>query len=216
MLNYIAAGFSNMGVSANAMTFAGFVLSFAAAWTIAGGRLMLASALVIASGLCDLFDGKIARLRGTAGKFGALLDSSLDRYSDALYYIAIAAYFWRADKPEFALLAFAACTGAFAISYVRARSEGLGQKCSVGFWERGERTVFIIAALFTHNLEWCVLLLGVATHFTALRRLLHARRQLALGEAAASEPAAPPKNFRSPAWWAPRAILLLSLLIVRL
>ena len=211
MLNYVAAGFSNLGVSANAMTLSGFALGVASAFAIASGRFSLAAGLVTASGICDLLDGKIARLRGVDGKFGALFDSSLDRWSDALFYGAMAAYFWKAGEPVFMLLAFSAMAGAFQISYGRARSEGLGQNCQVGFWERGERTVFIVAALVTANPEWCVAVLGTATHLTAIRRLLYSRSRLAGSPA----PEAPPRDRRSRQFLALTAGLLLSLLFVR-
>ena len=210
MLNTLASTLSKFGVTANAMTLFGFSLSFVAAYFIATGQLAVAAFVVILSGGCDLLDGKIARLQNNAGKFGALLDSSLDRYSDALYYGATVFYFFNGGEPVFAFLALSACVGAFETSYIRARAEGLGQKCQVGFWERGERTVLIIVALAAANLEVAVIYLGILTHLTALSRLLYVRRRMA-GEGAEC----PPRSRLSVAYLTQSIFYIATVLLVR-
>ena len=175
MLQSTAQILAGWGVSANGVTLAGFFLSAAAGVLAAHGLWFMASAAAILSGVCDLLDGKIARLDPARTKFGALWDSSLDRYSDA-FLIAGIGYFF-AVRGDFAVLiaAFSAMAGAFEISYVRARAEGLGFECRVGFWERGERWVLLVAGLVLLNPAVPVLILAVASHVTAFRRILHIR-----------------------------------------
>jgi archaetidylinositol phosphate synthase len=91
-------------------------------------------------GALDVLDGAVARSRGTAGRPGALLDSTLDRYTDALILL----YFYR-SAPH--LLIYLALLGTFLISYVRARAESLGLSMrGVGFMERAERILYLFAA----------------------------------------------------------------------
>lgn len=169
----IAKILAGCGVRANAVTFAGFAASAAAGVLAGRGMWLLAATVAMLSGVCDLLDGKIARLDPDRTKFGALWDSSLDRYSDA-FLIAGIGYYFAVHSEFFVLLAaLSAMAGAFEISYVRARAEGLGFECRVGFWERGERWVLILAGLLAGNPAAAVLVLAVATHATAARRILH-------------------------------------------
>ena len=133
------------------------------------------------SGLWDLVDGRIARMKEPS-PFGALFDSSLDRYTDAVFWGAALAAMIRNGESLYAFFALSALVGSFETSYVRARSEGLGQKCRVGFWERGERTVYLIAALALDNLKLALVVLGIFTHLTAVERIIYARRNF-LGKA---------------------------------
>ena len=178
ILDNTARALSAAGFSANMATLAGFGVSIAAALMVANGYFAAGALLILCAGIFDLLDGRIARLRESLNPFGALLDSSLDRLSDAAYYAAILYYYLAAGETFYAMMAFSACAGSFEISYVRARSEGLGKTCQVGFWERGERTALLIAGLVLGNLNLAVLYLGILTHFTALERLLYARSRL--------------------------------------
>ncbi|HII47229.1 archaetidylinositol phosphate synthase [Pyrobaculum aerophilum] len=95
--------------------------------------------LIAISGALDVIDGAVARGRGLASRGGAFIDSFLDRYSDAAYLL----YFWNYVDP---LAIFLALVGTFAISYARCRGESLGVEVrGVGFMERGERLLFLLA-----------------------------------------------------------------------
>lgn len=130
---------------------------------------------LVAAGAFDLLDGRIARAGKGPTAFGALLDSSLDRYGDAAFLGGTAAYFLREGEPGFVYWSLSALVGSFAVSYVRARSEGLSQSCRVGFWERGERLTLLGIGLFASNLKLSVVCLGIFTHVTVLDRLFFAR-----------------------------------------
>ena len=97
----------------------------------------------------DMMDGRVARLGNMSSKFGALYDSVLDRYSELMTFFGICYYLSMKDYFLYALIAFVALIGSLMVSYVRARAEGLGIECKVGFMQRPERVVLTsLGALF--------------------------------------------------------------------
>ncbi len=146
--------------------------------------------LILLGGICDVIDGKLARTAGRSTKFGALFDSSLDRYSEVIMFFGIAAYYVRYDSYLLSVMTFIALGGSTMVSYVRARAEGLGFQAKVGWMQRSERVVLIgFAALFNtslfeisifHVTNYPVTLLDIAiwivailANLTALQRLFH-------------------------------------------
>jgi len=100
-----------------------------------------------------MIDGKLARTSGRTTKFGALFDSSLDRYSEVIMFFGIAAYYVRHDSYLLSVMTFVALGGSTMVSYVRARAEGLGFEAKVGWMQRAERVLLIgTAALFNTGL----------------------------------------------------------------
>ena len=141
-----AAGiFVRLGFRADGLTVLSLAAGAAAGALFGLDRPLLASAAVFVCGICDGLDGKVAALRGTTSAFGALLDSTLDRYAEAFIFIGLAVRFRR----TWALwLALAALVGAFMVSYTRARAESLGFECRKGLLQRPERFLLIgLAAL---------------------------------------------------------------------
>ena len=109
--------------------------------------------LILLGGMCDMIDGKLARTTGKSTKFGALFDSSLDRYSEVIMFFGIAAYYVRHDSYLLSVMTFAALGGSTMVSYVRARAESLGFEAKVGWMQRAERVLLIgAAALFNTSL----------------------------------------------------------------
>ena len=167
-----------LGVSANFLTFLGLFLALCASWFIFKGSFFIAGAVLLLSGLFDLLDGAVARASGTPSKFGGILDSSLDRYGDGLIMGGVVFFYAELNQPLYMALGISALLGFFSISYVRARAECEMKNCRVGFWERGERIVFIALSLFFNNLEAALWILGIGTHWTVLQRLLFSRYQM--------------------------------------
>ena len=98
---------------------------------------------ILLSGICDIIDGKVTRKTGQSSKFGAILDSSLDRYAELFMFLGTAIYFVQMDHPITSIVVFLALGGSMMVSYVRGAREGLGFDCKVGIMERPERIVFI-------------------------------------------------------------------------
>ena len=108
-----------------------------------------AGGVILFAGLFDMMDGRVARLGNMSSKFGALYDSVLDRYSELMTFFGICYYLSMKDYFLYALIAFVALIGSLMVSYVRARAEGLGIECKVGFMQRPERVVLTsLGALF--------------------------------------------------------------------
>ena len=166
----------HLGVSADLLTWAGLLTAFYSGWLITQESFFIAGVVLLLSGLLDMLDGAVARASGTASAFGGILDSSLDRYGDAVVLGGAAIYYSSVDD----LLLFAALialSGSFVISYVRARAECEVEDCRVGFWERGERLVLVALSLFLNALPAALCLLAVGTHWTVFQRLALAKHR---------------------------------------
>jgi CDP-diacylglycerol--glycerol-3-phosphate 3-phosphatidyltransferase len=169
-----------IGISANFLTILGVLTAAASGWLASQGKFIPAGALLLFAGILDLLDGAVARESGVAKPFGGILDSTLDRYGDAMALGGVLFFCLGAGKILYAILCFSALIGSFAISYVRARAECEMDTCRVGFWERGERLVFLSVGLLLNNLAPVLWLLALGTHWTAFQRLWFARQPKAI------------------------------------
>ena len=192
---------AGVGVTANMVSGFGLFLSLLAALAFFEGGFRLGSALLIASGLCDILDGELARETRSVAPFGAFIDSTLDRVAEGFVIIGIAGFYVvnlvdlasnpnrllnelsRGLEPRtwavVALTALVALLGSFLVSYTRARAEGLGLECKVGWFERPERLVLlIVAGLFGVGpfMPGALLVLAVMSFVTAGQRIRHVHR----------------------------------------
>ncbi len=174
---YLAAGLCNLGISANFLTYSGLGLALLSGILIYTGSFFWAGGVLLLSGLCDLLDGSVARLSKQSDGFGGILDSSLDRYGDAFVLAGVLFFYFDVGDVLYAILASSALVGSFLISYVRARAECEIENCRVGFWERGERIVYLSLGLLFNNLEVVLWILAIGTHLTAILRLTYANSQ---------------------------------------
>ena len=163
-------------LSPNTVTFIGFFITGIAA-IIIPFDLMLGGFLIILGGLLDALDGVIARVNNRSTKFGAFLDSTLDRYSDSFIFLAIALHFFREGNYIGVLFSLGSLVGALLISYARARAEGLGIECSVGLMERPERIVLLAIGCITGWLFPVIVALFFFSHFTVIQRMVHVYRK---------------------------------------
>ena len=159
-----------------------FALSAAAAGLIAASHPFAAGLLYLLAGLLDLLDGVLARRTGRATRFGAFLDSTLDRASEGLVFAAIG-YRLAADGSAVdAGIVVLALLGSFLVSYVRARAEGLGAECKVGIATRAERVVLVGAGLLAGRLAEAMHLVALLTAVTVVQRIARVRRALQAGD----------------------------------
>ena len=177
----IMARITRIPVTANQVTMAGFVLNAIAAVLVYREAYIAGGVLFLVGSILDIFDGAVARARGEAGPRGAMFDSILDRFSEAIMLGAIALVFAR-DGNEIALIAvIAALTSSFMTSYLRARAEALGLDGTHGVMARAERVVLITAAILfapLGALPWGIMLLAVLSTITVVQRARHVLRQL--------------------------------------
>lgn len=167
------------GIHPDVITVVGLLVVVLAAIPIAQGQHPL-GALILLLGLpLDALDGAVARAMGRQDRFGAVLDSTLDRYADGIIFSALALYFAQRDEFLGMLLALAALNGTFVVSYVRARAGEAGLSVKIGLFSRLERIavlliMFAIPALLIPGL----IVLAVGTNFSGLQRLWYVYRHL--------------------------------------
>ena len=160
----------------NHLTVLGFGVSVLAASAFVAGQLKSAGLLLIVAGLCDFFDGAVARVSGQVTTFGAFLDSVIDRYSDLVVMLGIVVLFARTPHARGAVVAMAGLMGSMMVSYTKARAESVGVTCTVGLMERPERLICLIAGALLNLLEPALWVLAVLSNLTALQRIAFTRR----------------------------------------
>jgi CDP-diacylglycerol---glycerol-3-phosphate 3-phosphatidyltransferase len=165
-------------VTPNFLTVVGFILTCGVAVVIGLGYELLGGVLVLAVGLFDMLDGAMARVRGLKTRFGAFLDSTLDRFSEAVLLGGV--LYLHQDDPRYPLLVLAVVTGSLLVSYARARAEGLNPRvdCEVGFLPRPQRVILLATGLTTGFIFEALVILAVLTNVTTLQRVLHVRKAL--------------------------------------
>src|SRR6185295_7486126 len=114
--------------------------------------LRVGAVVALAAAIFDMLDGRVARLRGRETKFGAFLDSTMDRYSDMVLYMGLMILYARVDRTPQMVLVWVAAFGSFMTSYARARAEILIPRCSVGLLERPERIVLLVVGALANRM----------------------------------------------------------------
>lgn len=165
-------------VTPTMLTTAGFLGNVFAGWLAARGEVLLAGVAVLFFSALDMLDGALARATGKASRFGALYDSTLDRLSEAAVLGGLLWYALERGSDEQAMLAFVATVGSLMVSYVRARSEGLGLALKDGLFTRSERVVLVGVALIFDVTRAALWVLAVLTVLTAIQRLWIGSRAL--------------------------------------
>ena len=175
--NRIASVLAAAGLSANFLTAGGLGCALAAGIFIYQGFFFWGAVWLLLSGILDLMDGAVARLSKTTSPFGGILDSSMDRYGDGFIFAGLFLFCERHGSHGYALLAVSAWIGSFLISYARSRAECVIPNCRVGFWERGERIVYIVLGLLFNNIALVLWVLAFATHQTVFLRLVYSKKE---------------------------------------
>lgn len=187
VVNPLVAVLAKTGLTPNALTVAGAVGTVVGAALMARGELFWGVIVTTIFVLFDMIDGRLARAQGTSGPWGALLDSTLDRLSDGVIFGALVIWFGRSapeDEPWLAGLALFCLLSGALVSYVKARAEGLGLTCNVGFAERAERLIIVLVGTglaglgVRYVMAIALWFLAAASVITIGQRLLAVRRQV--------------------------------------
>lgn len=182
------------------MSLTGLILSAVAGLIYSTGSFFLGGWVVVLAGTCDVLDGQIAKQNEKETAFGAFFDSTLDRFGEVFLFLGLAWHFSGghaflggeggnpadSQSPLAVLFIVLAIAGSFMVSYTRARAEGLGVECEVGWMQRPERiTLLVIGSLLGslpiigHLLmKLTLLLLAILSNFTAVQRMAHVRKKL--------------------------------------
>lgn len=166
------------GVTPNALTILGFLLIIGVAWVLSQGYFLLGGFLMVIASSFDFIDGALARVTGRSTRFGALLDSSLDRYSEAVLLFGLLWFYaWQPATQQEVLLIFATIVGSLLVSYVRARAEGLGLDAEVGIMRRTVRILTLALGLVINQVPIILWILAILTNLTAVQRLFYVWRR---------------------------------------
>lgn len=168
-------------ITPTALTWIGFIITLGAMVFIIFGYLFAAGFVVIAGSIFDMLDGALARHTQRTTRFGAVLDSVLDRVSEAALLFGILYYFVVTQDTAGILLVVIALFFSQLVSYLRARTEALGLEGKEGFFTRPERIVVLVLGLllsqFSYALFIAVAIIAVLSFITAIQRLVIAWRQ---------------------------------------
>jgi CDP-diacylglycerol--glycerol-3-phosphate 3-phosphatidyltransferase len=186
-----------IGISPNAVTIGGTVGVLIGSYFGARGHLFWGTWIVTACALTDVLDGTMARMRGQSGKFGALLDSSMDRIADAAVFGAVVYYMATQHNPYGGTIAaLVSLAAGQVVSYVKARAQSLGLNADVGIAERLERLLILGVGglLGSAGLHWglpaALWVLALLSVITVFQRLIAGARSDRANLAAEKEPVA--------------------------
>ena len=159
----------------DALSWFGFMVTLGAAALIVTGHPFAAGFVVLAAGYFDILDGALARLKGRVTVFGGILDSTLDRLSEAALLAAILVFF--GDSWWQGLLVLLTLVGSLMVSYVKARAEAAGIDCQRGLFTRTERVIVLVLGLLLSSLTNAIFIalavIMVSSFFTVGQRLFH-------------------------------------------
>ncbi|MCL0029050.1 CDP-alcohol phosphatidyltransferase family protein [Dehalococcoidia bacterium] len=172
-----------LGLTPNTLTLFGFVIAGMAAFLASIDHLWAAGLVTLSSSVFDTLDGGLARATDKVTRFGALLDSVVDRMSEALVLLGLLVHYLSHDHTLGAILVYLAFMSSVMVSYLRSRSEGLGVDCKVGVMTRPERVVVLsiglVAGHWAPNLLLTALvIITVFSFVTSVHRTLYTRSVL--------------------------------------
>jgi CDP-diacylglycerol--glycerol-3-phosphate 3-phosphatidyltransferase len=173
-------------ITPNMVTVLSLILMACVGVLLSLDRLWIALPLGIIACIMDIIDGQLAKEFGGITKFGGILDSSIDRYSDFFMFAGFGVRYYFLGRHLWILACASGFLGTVMISYVKARAESDGFGCKVGRLQRPERVSLLgIGTLinclgFNFGIDSVILFLAVGTHMTALYRLHHVYRQTLL------------------------------------
>jgi CDP-diacylglycerol--glycerol-3-phosphate 3-phosphatidyltransferase len=139
---------------------------------------MLGGFFILLMGPIDALDGAVARASGMVTRFGAFLDSVIDRYIESFIYAGLIFYFNGQQQTLGIMLSFFSLVGSVLVSYARARAESLGIDTKIGILTRVERLVVIGPTIFFKIPLVGVAVVAVLANFTALQRINHVKKQI--------------------------------------
>ena len=175
--NPIAHVLSKSGLKPDILTFIGLGISIAAAYFLAVGQFLFGGGLILLAGLFDMLDGALARFTMQTTKFGAILDSTVDRVSEAAVLCGLLIWYIPKESTLEIVLILLVLIGSFLVSYIRARAEGLGLECQVGLFTRAERVIVLAIGLLVGQILITLWILLVFVYVTVIQRLVYLRKE---------------------------------------
>ena len=165
-------------ITPNAISWFGFLVTIGAAALIVTEQLFAAGLVILVAGFFDILDGVLARSTNRVTQFGAVLDATLDRLSEAVLLLGILVLYARDLSVVGILVVGLALIGSLMVSYIRARAEAMGLQCQVGLFTRAERVVVLALGFLLNQVIIALVIIVVFSFITVAQRLLYVWRQI--------------------------------------
>lgn len=162
--------FHKIKITPNILTLTGLVFIFVGSYFIYIQDFFKAGLFILIGNLFDALDGSLARRYNLSSKFGAFLDSVIDRISDIVPLLVLLYNF--KNDPLYFILTSMAIVGSLMTSYTKARAEGLGVECNIGLLERPERSIILIAGLLLSAINISIILISIGSTITTIQRIV--------------------------------------------
>jgi len=177
----IARVLAKTGISPTTLTWTGFLIALGGGALIALGYPFIAGVAVLVGAAFDMLDGALARLTNRVTRFGAVLDSTLDRLGEVAVLLGILVAYAQSGSVAGILLTGLALPGSLLVSYLRARAEAISLDCKVGLFTRTERVVIVSLGLLFSRVDYAMIAaLAIIVFFsflTVVQRLLYIWQQ---------------------------------------
>ncbi len=177
LLDTLGALLAGIGLHPNLMTVIGLLGNGIGAVMLAQGNFLLGGIIILVMGPIDALDGATARARGESSPWGAFVDSTTDRWSEAVILLGLMVHYVGQNDPAGAVVVMLALIGSLMVSYSRARAEALGFDANVGLLTRMERYLVLVPALVLNKAQIGLWIIATLANITALQRILHVRQQ---------------------------------------
>lgn len=175
-LEGVAKVLARWNVSPDLVTIAGLIFTIGVAALAAVGEIRWAGVAYLGAALFDALDGTLARVSGKGSRFGAFLDSTIDRFEESIVFLGLAIYYARIGGLYEIPLILVATVGSLMVSYTRARAEAVGVSCKVGFMTRVPRVAIMIVGMLLDQVVIAMVLIAATSLFTAFHRMYHVWR----------------------------------------
>jgi CDP-diacylglycerol--glycerol-3-phosphate 3-phosphatidyltransferase len=175
-LEAVCTTLARWNISPDLVTYVGLVLTIGVAALAVVGEFRWAGIAYIFAAICDAMDGTLARVSGKGSRFGAFLDSTIDRFEESIVFLGLTIYYARVGGELEIPFILAATVGSLMVSYTRARAEAVGAACKVGFMTRVPRVTIMIIGMILNQILITLIILTATTLFTAFHRMVHVWR----------------------------------------
>jgi CDP-diacylglycerol---glycerol-3-phosphate 3-phosphatidyltransferase len=172
VISLIVRGLALSRIHPDVLTFIGLVINGVAAALLASDRFRTAGVVMVAAGLFDMVDGRVARETQQVTLFGGFFDSVVDRYSDLVLLMGLLVYYASINRFFYVVLTAVVMTASVMVSYTRARAECSIPKCKVGFMERPERMVLLIIGALFNRMAPVLWVIAVIGNISVIHRML--------------------------------------------
>jgi CDP-diacylglycerol--glycerol-3-phosphate 3-phosphatidyltransferase len=175
-LEAVSRTLARWNISPDAVTYVGLLLTIGVAVLAAMGEIRWAGVAYIFAAICDAIDGTLARVSGKGSRFGAFLDSTIDRFEESIVLLGLSIHYARVGGLAEIPLILVVAVGSLMVSYTRARAEAVGVACKVGFMTRPPRVTIMIVGMILDQVLVALIILAVTSLFTAFHRMYHVWR----------------------------------------